>query len=80
MGIAGNKERRMMKNLDNVQLQTETPILIDQFIDIGEIPKAVKDLEKIRIERRTRDIDDGRVYVHTHIQTAEGLLKTNTHS
>ena len=68
-----------MKNLDNNQLLTETPMLIDQFTDIGEMPKGVKDLEKSRIERRTRDIDDGRVYVHTYIQTAEGLLKTNTH-
>lgn len=68
-----------MKNLDSNQLQTKTPTLIDQFMDIGEMPKAVKDLEKLEIERRTRDIDDGRVHVHTYIQTTEGLLKTNTH-
>lgn len=69
----------MMKNLDSNQLQTKTPTLIDQFMDIGEMPKAVKDLEKLEIERRTHDIDDGRVCVRTHIQTSEGLLKTNTH-
>lgn len=69
-----------MKNLNNDQPQTETPMLIDQFMDIGEMPKVVKDLEKLEIERRTRDIDDGRVHVHTYIQTTEGLLKTNTHS
>ena len=69
-----------MKNLNNGQLQTETSMLVDRFMDIGEMPKAVKNLEKLRIERRIRYIDDGNAYVHTYIQTAEGLPKINTHS
>lgn len=44
-----------MKNRNNDQLQTKTPTLIDQFMDIGEMPKAVKDLEKLEIERRNEN-------------------------